>query len=256
MPLAQEIYSDPVIQAFIAEARADPEIIGLLLSGSLAAGMIHPESDYDVVYVLTDQAHARYSAGNNWPKLGANAHTSKAKDLWHDCPRGLRTAAEIGDGSYTESEVLLDKTGELAELHALLAYMPEPKAKEVVEKSYDGYLNGLMRSCKAWRRGNELGARVMAAESATHLLHTLFALERRWRPWNDRLPIKLALLDGQGWQPGELHTILLDLIAHGEPRRQQAIARRVIALLRARGFGQVYDDWNGEIDDVLSWSFP
>jgi uncharacterized protein DUF4037 len=248
MPIAREVYADPVIQAFIAEAAADPEIIGLLLSGSLAAGMIHPESDYDVIYVLTDDA-------NTWPERGAGAHTSKSKDLWHDCPRGLRAAAEIGDGSYTESELLLDKTGELAELHALLAIMPEAKAKEVVEKSYDSYLNGLMRSCKAWRRGNDLGARIMAAESATWLLHTLFALERRWRPWNDRLPAKLAQLDPQGWHPGELRSLLLDLISQGDPRRQQAIAQRVIALLRARGFGHVYDDWHGEIDDVLAWSF-
>jgi hypothetical protein len=256
MPVASEIYTDPVIQAFIAEATADPEIIGLLLSGSLAAGMSYPDSDYDVIYVLTDEAHTQYSVENNWPKLGVNAHTSKPKHLWHDCPHGLRTAAEIGDGSYTESEVLLDKTGALVELHAMLTFMPEAKAKEVVEKSYDAYLNGLMRSCKAWRRGNDLGARVMAAESATWLLHTLFALERRWRPWNDRLPVKLAQLDGQGWQPGELRTILLDLIAHGEPRRQQAIAQRVIPLLRARGFEHVYNGWNGEIDDVLTWSFP
>jgi hypothetical protein len=256
MPIAPEVYADPNIQAFIDEANADPAVIGLLLGGSLAAGAIHPESDYDIAYIVTDEAIARYTATDTWPNRGVHVDTAKAKDLWHDSPQKLREAAEIGTGDYVDSEVLLDKTGELTELQAAILLMTEEKAKKEVAERYDAYLNGLMRSCKAWKRGNDLGARVMAAESALWLLHTLFALERRWRPWNDRLWVKLHQLDGQGWEPGELRTILLDLISHGNPYRQQSIARRVIALLKERGFGYVYDDWNGEIDDVLSWTFP
>jgi hypothetical protein len=255
MPIVAEVLADPNIQAFIAEANADPEVIGLLLGGSLAAGAIHPESDYDIAYVITDEAFARYAAGDQWPERGAHVQTSKPKDLWHESPAGLHAAAEIGAGDYVDSEVLLDKTGELTPLLAAITLMTEEKARQEVAARYDAYLNGFKRSCKAWRRGNDLGARVMAAESALWLLHTLFALERRWRPWNDRLWVKLHLLDGQGWEAGELRAILLDLISHGDPYRQQAIARKVIALLQARGFGHVYDDWNGEIDEALQWTF-
>jgi hypothetical protein len=256
MPIAHEVYADANIQAFIDEANADPDVVGLLLGGSLAAGAIHPESDYDIAYVVTDEAYARYEATDTWPHRGVHVQTPKAKDLWHESLRGLHAAVEVGTGDYVDSEVLLDKTGELAGLLEAIQHMTEERARREVVERYNAYLNSLMRSCKAWRRGNDLGARVMAAESALCLLHTLFALERRWRPWNDRLWVKLQQLDRQGWAPGELRGILLDLISDGDPYRQQAIARRVIALLRERGFGYVYDDWNGEIDDVLSWTFP
>lgn len=32
--------------------------------------------------------------------------------------------------------------------------------------------------------------------------------------------------------------------------------RRVAALLRERGFGHVYDEWEGQIDQALSWVLP
>jgi hypothetical protein len=83
----------------------------------------------------------------------------------------------------------------------------------------------------------------------------LFVLERRWRPFSSRLWLHLQHLDGQGWQPGELRHILFDLLSTGDLRRQQVLARRVETLLRARGYGAVYDDWEGEIDQVLSWEF-
>jgi hypothetical protein len=90
MPIAAEVYADPNIQAFVDEANADPEMIGLLLGGSLAAGPIHPDSDYDIAYILTDEAAARYVATDTWPQLGVHVNTPKPKDLWYDSPQGLR----------------------------------------------------------------------------------------------------------------------------------------------------------------------
>ena len=53
----------------------------------------------------------------------------------------------------------------------------------------------------------------------------------------------------------EVVDILLDLISTGNPGRQQIVARRVAALLGERGFAQVYDGWDGKIDQALNWDF-
>lgn len=74
-------------------------------------------------------------------------------------------------------------------------------------------------------------------------------------PYSSRLIFHLDQVAGQGWQPAELQTILLDLVTTGDPTRQQALARRVTALLRDRGVGHVYDDWEGQIDQALGWVF-
>jgi hypothetical protein len=41
----------------IAAAMADPEIEGLLLGGSRGAGVDDADSDYDLIWVLADQAY-------------------------------------------------------------------------------------------------------------------------------------------------------------------------------------------------------
>ena len=250
-------YADPVIQALIAEAEADPDVVGLILSGSLGAGAVHPESDYDLAFVITHEADERYTAEGRVSERGASAQTTKVKDLWHvNVAAFTPEALPVWDiQEYGYARVLLDKTGELSRLHAALQRMSEEHARRATADIYDGYLNSLYRSLKAWRRGNDLGGRMQAAEGARILLDLLFALERRWRPYHDRLWINLHHLDGQGWQPGELRAILLDLLTTGDPVRQQALARRVEHLLRERGYGHVYDDWNGEIDEVLAWTF-
>ena len=148
-----------------------------------------------------------------------------------------------------------DRTGELTALAAKLSQMPEQQAREAVSTSYGAYLNLVFRSLKCWRRGDELGARLLAAQSVDALMQTLFALDRAWAPLSSRLFLRLDKLTGQGWQPGELRAILLDLLTTSDPRRQQAYARRVDTLMAARGYGHVYDGWKEQIDRALAWSF-
>lgn len=258
MTIPYNPHDDPVIQALIDEATADQDVLGLILSGSLGAGAFHPESDYDAVFVVTKEAIDRYTAENRWPERGASAQTTKTKDLWHVCVADFTPdTVPIGEiPGYSYSLVLLDKTGDVTRLLQPFWRKPEERARAETAADYDGYLNALYRSLKAWRRGNDLGGRMSAAQSAWHLLDVLFGIERLWRPHHDRLWLHLDLLAGQGWRPGELREILLDLLTYGDPLRQQQLARRVEALLRERGFGHVYDDWNGEIDEVLAWRFP
>jgi len=244
---------DPTLQMLIAEAEADPDVIGLILTGSRGAGAVHPESDYDVCFLVTDAAYDRYEREAQPPQRGDFLDLAQKHDIWHECPRRFYTpelpAWEIP--GFAEGRVLLDKTGETAAALAAFTTITEAQARATAANRYDDYLNRLYRSLKAWRRGNELGGRLQAAESAFALLHILFALERRHQPYHDRLWLHLDSLAPQGWQPGELRAILLDLISTGAPQRQQAIARRVIALMRERGYEDTYNAWDGQIDMIL-----
>ncbi|HWQ15442.1 MAG TPA: nucleotidyltransferase domain-containing protein [Roseiflexaceae bacterium] len=251
-------FADPVIQALVAEAQADPDVIGLVLTGSRALGEATDESDYDVIFVVTDEALARYEQAGEHPRRGTTVTPPiDTADIWNDAPRDLRLGKQVDWmlPAYAESLVLYDRNGETAPVIDAMRWMPEEQAQAEAAAWYDGYLNGLYRSLKCWRRGNELGGRLEAAGALPCLLRTLFALERRWCPYPSRLHRHLHHLEGQGWQPGELRAFLLDITATGDPRQQQQLARRVGSLLRARGFGHVYDGWNGQIDTALAWSF-
>jgi hypothetical protein len=258
MPTTYDVHSDSVIQALVAEATADPDVIGLVLTGSRALGAVAPESDYDVIFVVTDAALTRYQQTQITPARGTTITPPICTaDLWHESPSTLQLARVTSWmlPAYAEARVLYDRTGETTRLIDTLRLMPPERAQAEVAEWYDAYLNGLYRSLKAWRRGNELGGRMEAAQTADYLLHLLFALERHWRPYSSRLTFHLNKLEVQGWRPDELRYILLDLISSGDPGRQQVLARRVAAVLHARGFGHVYDGWDGQIDAALMWTF-
>ena len=169
-------------------------------------------------------------------------------------PRTLRHVADEPGwyaAGYAYSRVLLDKTGEIEHLLAEIRTMTEERARSEVAESYDGYLNSFYRSLKAWRRGDELAGRLEAAESVVHLARTLFALERRWAPYPKDLARTLdSLSEPQGWAPGYLELTLMGILKTGDPRLQQELEAKVERLLAERGFADVYDAWEGDIDRV------
>jgi uncharacterized protein DUF4037 len=245
---------DLVLRSLIQVAEADPETIGLFLSGSRGAGLPGPESDYDIAWVLTDAAYQRREGRVEAPLVGGRTRI----DLHPTCPAELAAkAAAPGWWTYGTStaQVLLDKTGEVAAALRAYAMMPEEKAQADAAGWFDAYLNAFYRSMKAWRRGDELGGRLQATDSVMHLVRTLFSLERRWTPYHDHLRIELETLGGQGWPPGYLNETLLRLVATGDLTLQQELEVRVEALMRERGHGHVVDAWDGEIERVKAFRF-
>jgi len=247
---------DPNLNALVSEAEADRDVIGLVLLGSRSVGDVAAESDYDAIFVVTDEAAKRFENESLFPQRGADVFLSGMKnDIWNEAVGNLLPdkVERWMLPAFAESLVLYDRTGETTRTIDGLRKMTPEQAASAVNEWYDNYLNGLYRSLKCWRRGNILGARLEAAQSADALLHVLFALEQHWRPYSSRLKFHLHKLACQGWHAGELSTNLLDLVTSGEPGCQQRIARRVVPLLQERGFGSVYDAWEGQIDHVLNW---
>jgi hypothetical protein len=247
-----------VLQALLRHAAIDAETVGLFIGGSRGAGCADEESDYDLSWVLTAEGYNRRKDQDEPMSVKEWIDDAHLLDIGYTTVQELNQATEE-PGWWTPGQatarVLLDKTGEITSALQAIATMPEDKAQADAAGWFDAYLNAFYRSMKAWRRGNELGARLLAAESAMHLVRTLFSLERRWPPYHDRLFLQLDLLDKQGWPPGYLHEALLNLVKTGDPALQQKLEARVEALMRERGFGGVVDDWGGEIERVRAFRF-
>jgi len=255
MPYAVE--ADPVIHMLIAEATADADVIGLVLMGSRSVGVISPESDYDVYFVVTDEAMACYDRQGRPSRGRAVDPPIDTTDLFTVAIGMLRreSVAAWTLPTWADARILYDRDGATTRAVETLRHMPEDEASVQVAEWYDTYLNALFRSLKSWRRGNSLGGRLEAVESIDALLRTLYALERRWRPYSSRLSAHLQELAGQGWDADELRSLLLSLAATADPGLQQQVARRVVALLRDRGFDHVVREWHGQIEQALAWTF-
>lgn len=248
-----DVDTDPVIAALCAEAEADPDVIAVVLTGSRAFGVVTEESDYDAIFVVTDEALERYTKEDNAPIRGGTVDPPiSTKDIWHD---SLGAVGKDNALRLDLARVIYDRTGETTTALKALQTLPQDQVREVVAGAYDAYLNAMYRSLKSWHRDNELGGRLEAVHSIDPLLDMLFALEGHWRPFSSRIYRHLHKLDAQGWKLDELRDILIDLCSTGDPVRQQTLAWRIKALLEERGYGDVYDSWEGQIDRALAWTF-
>jgi hypothetical protein len=248
---------DPILTAVAGEAQADQATLGLLLTGSRAEGLADAESDYDLIWILTDEERDRRE------RAGDDLHVKRRHGMavldivYSSLPRLRETAATPGWWSpgFAGSQVLVAKTDDVLDVHRALTTMDEDTARAQVREQFDGYLNGYYRSLKAWRRGDELAARIEAAESLMYLVRTLFALERAWAPYPKQLIVRLPELAVQGWETDSLEARLRTIVSSGDPRVQQELERRVETLLRGRGYGDVVDGWDGEIQRVSRFVF-
>jgi Nucleotidyltransferase domain len=234
-----------VLDEITREVETDPTSVGLILHGSRATGTARESSDYDLMRVVTDETYpARASLREK--RTGADG---VAADLFYSSPGRLSELAERPDwqvGMLVTGRVLVDR-GPLTALVEETLRRAGGHAYGDLAEHYDGYLNCFVRSLKAWRRGDELGARLQGAESALYLVRTLFALERRWHPYHDQLAGPLSELELiQGWDAGELPAALLQLVRDADPSFQQELEFRVEALLESRG---VQHEW-GPDDDL------
>jgi hypothetical protein len=235
--------SDP-LAGYLDELRRDDATLGLLLHGSRAGGVERPDSDFDLIRIVTDEAfEARKEAGMLLERIELPGPL-KADVLYQSFGRLDWNTENLGwaTATYIEARVLLDKADVTARVQAIVDRAGEVAAANVPEE-YDAYLNYWVRSLKAWRRGDELGGRLHAASSAFPLVRTLFGLERRWAPYYDRLEPQLGEIEAaQGWEPGSLRAALLDLLDAGAPTAQQGLEARVEELMRSRGFEHEWGD--------------
>jgi hypothetical protein len=219
---------EPELRELVAQAEADPDAIGLVLFGSAAAGSAHEESDLDVWYVVRSEPPPPRSRVGRLELIPATV-------------AGLRDAPAWLKPALAYAKVLWDPSGELEPV----VTAAQTVSREETAELYDGYLNDLYRSLKAWRQGLELAARVECGRSLRFLGELLFALEGRRAPYPKEWAGKL----------GDLEPLVLEVARTSDPRLQQELCRRVAQLAADRRYGDVYDAWNGDIDRVLAFDF-
>lgn len=220
-----------ILDVFVDQAAADPNVAGVVLTGSHARGLATARSDYDVILVKREQSEP-------W------RHDVRTAEL--DVAEG--TVDALADTStlwqryaYRGAKVLLDRLdGRIAELVERQATPTKDEAVDWSRSNLDGYVNQLYRAAKCRRDRSPDAARLNEMESVPWLLSTVFALHGRLRPYNSYLD----------W---ELDTYPLSPFWNTELRaRRVAVSAfrlftAVTALAREQGHGDVLDSWGDDI---------
>ena len=216
------------LEPLLEEARADENVVGLVVFGSRGKGAFVTEhSDWDVFVVVREKRDDR-----PFQRGGAVETVELTLDELRNQPHWQRYAL-----AWIEPQ--LDKTGEVATaLRDAVRVDPQSAAEPL-----DGYVNMLYRSLKNARIGLELASLLDAQESIPWFLEFVFAAHGRLRPYNKWLAWEL-----------ETHPLpwndlpRLERIARtGDLGEQRALFREVEAMARAQGHARVIDGWEPDV---------
>ena len=249
MATAQEQF-----ELLLREAREDPQIVGLVLTGSRGKGFGSETSDFDVLLVVRPEALATYRArfyeGESWPGF----------DWWVTSLAELEPIAATWDAplaweifcnerySFADVSVLVDKTGQVQQLVDEKGAIPEERRLPVVVTALGAYTNSLYRSLKCLRNGNDLGARLEAADAIGHALTAIFALEGRHRPYYGYLARELVArpLATFPLPADDLLAMMGTILDSADATAQQRLLAIIDALGRQAGCHEVFDEWGTE----------
>ncbi|MEV8596297.1 hypothetical protein [Streptomyces sp. NPDC052012] len=229
--------------ALVELALADPAVVGLVLKGSRAHdGMVTRHSDHDLYVVLADGATTALTrfAGHRTAEL----------DLVIVSLTAFRAAGMPGPERYAlaRARIVLDRLdGDIARILAAKARLRADEAFQDAGEWLDAYANSLYRSLKNHRDGQDLAARLDAADSMRFLLELLFALDRRPRPYNKYLEWELLRYPLPGWDTDGLLRAVDRVSATGEPAPQRQLFTLVETAARAAGHGAVLDAWGEDL---------
>ena len=239
---------DRVLASYLAGVKDDLDTLGILLHGSRASGRHRQDSDYDLIRVVSQEAYEARRKDATLLKRITLDDGSKG-DVLYQTPSRIETyVTELGwyTATYLGARVAFDRNGDIGPMLARMRSEANRVARENVPAAYDAYLNSFVRSMKSARRGDELGRRLHAAESALALIRTLFGLESTWPPYHDALDAELAAIEeAQGWPAGYLSKALIRLVGDGDATFHQELEDRVERLMTSRG---VQHEWG---DDEL-----
>ena len=217
----------------MARARADRDVLGVVLTGSHARDMAGPDSDIDV-YVVLERPHER------WPTI-----RSRTLD------QTIYTTEELADTvvtwqrySFRGARILLDRLGgRVAELVHAQATPTEAEATTWAREALDAYINQAYRAAKNRRDGQTALARLDEMESVGSFLTALFAMHGRIRPYNKYLRWELENypLD-HPWNAPDLPERLADEPCGFFPDLER--------LARRRGHGDVVESWGDSLSVI------
>jgi hypothetical protein len=240
--------NDAGFTALLQQARADPDVLGVVLSGSRVHGTPTPLSDYDVRLILRDEADAagsRYDAAR-FPHVDLRVMPLRDFVPYADWD----TPFAWDRYSFAHAQVLLDRTGIIKSLVAEKGRLAPAQQAAFVGGALDAFLNSVYRADKCSRTGNTLCARIEATEAVQHGLAVLFGLEGRLRPYPVALAQELRQFPLQQVRADALLGVLTAVVETGDQAALQHLVALILTRARAAGYDDVIDAWGARIADL------
>jgi hypothetical protein len=238
-------------EQLIAAATADPDVIGLILTGSRGRGaFVRPGTDWDVRLIVADDAIDRARARHATPH-GSRVEVFVMSLSTLEGAGAVGATSEWDRYSFVRVPVVIDKLdGRIRELITTKSVLSPEESRTLTQRDLGAYINAYYRALKNADVGLATESHLDAAESISPLLSTLFAMSGRVRPFNRYLRWELEEfpLPDERLAAGTLLTRLERIVATGDVDAQAALFRDLEDIARAAGYGDAIDAWEPDVD--------
>lgn len=235
----------PTYESLVKEATEQQDIVGLILVGSRGKGFENEYSDYDMVMIVKDEA---WDVFRDKDQHDENVDLSVYSISDFRKYAGWESPEQWDRYNYAHTKILVDKTGELPKLTEEKGYIPQNKLDKFIDWWIDGYVNGVFRSVKCIRNGNQFGAHLEAVNSMLDILTLMFAMSGRHRPFLGYVQKELEMypIEHLPWSVPEFLEKITRVLTDADLKTQQELLIGIEKISREIGHGHMFDGWKGK----------
>lgn len=191
----------PTTAARLAQWRAQPDVLGVVLVGSKSRGHADELSDDDLEVLLTDEAFLQrkptechelaFQGENTGRTLIYDAQYTTLSDL----QRKATSTRDVDHWPYERARVLFDRNGDVTAAVERAGKMDAAfRHTRLLHATIDAW-TAPRRADKTFKRGNQCAGKLLVVRGVRALTRLLFALEWRWVPLDHWLEAELQTLD-------------------------------------------------------------
>jgi hypothetical protein len=230
----------------LSRANADPNVVGVVVFGSRAAGaFVTDRSDVDA-FVITDGVTVD-------PERWRTPHGSPV-EIWPMSLDEFRVHALPGSPeawnrpTFLRVRVDLDRLeGEISSIVERKRHLEPDEAKAQAKTALDDFVNSLYRALRNLEGGRSLEGRMDAMEAIGPFLTTAFALENRVRPFNKWLRRELEQEPLASASLGDIVEIVEAIVSDPTPVNLRRGFRALEPAARSGGHGADIDQWEPNV---------
>jgi hypothetical protein len=225
---------------------SNSDVLGVALTGSQArAGMATELSDTDLIVFATDDSELNLPnlAGVDLAIYRATSATNPVLpsddfDAWYN------RAAFLHARAVSERE-----PGRVDAWIVGQSTLTESESAHVVAHHLDGYLNLAIRALKSQRDNRTCAAALDSVEAISWGLTTIFALERRVRPFNKYLWWELENYPFAAYElQAEPLLSVVRSVVEGEVLKHRDLLAQIAPVVERAGFATILSDWGDDMD--------
>ncbi|WP_163880732.1 nucleotidyltransferase domain-containing protein [Paenibacillus favisporus] len=233
------------IKQLVYENCSQPNVLGVLLMGSVSADAHDQLSDVDLLVV--------YQQSEPVLRLPNTAWKWDISYMSEEEIKGLQKFSDWRANAFLTAQIIVDHTTWLPSVIHEICTLSDQESERQVTRWLDAYLNAFYRSMKAVRRNNELGSLLQASSSIMCLINCLFSMNKLIPPYLDRVDILLDRLEHLPMQKTALSERFAAISQSANPKDQIILFRATEKLLRSFGFNQVYEAWGDQLESEVNY---